>query len=450
MRSKIYKPILFVLVACLAINTTGFAQKKHKAAKHRQRVEKSGSSTADDTSFDMQMDDLGINVDMNLKGLGKTINMALDEIKPQIVSAINNVSVSISNSSPKIKLKLKNILNNVDINVSDVDPQVSVNVNGSSISSDDDDDNNGDLEEKTKNYSKSYPVDANDKLRLNNQYGRITVLTWDRPEVKVDVLIKATANQEDEAQKLLDGVEIQDNKSGDVVSFRTEIQRNKNSWSIWNWGGRSKTHKVEINYTVHMPSKNSLDVEQSYGSVSLPDMDGRVKISASYANVVAQNLSNPTNDIEGSYGNLKVGNMNGGRLDFSYGNVDMAECTNLKADLSYGSFKLGKLKGSADLDLSYVGGFKINDVAPSLKRLNINSSYSGVSLGISNDNSFDFDITVSNAGFNYDDDKVTLTSKTPADNRHYSPTKNYKGHFGKGNSDSKVTINSSYGGVHFD
>ncbi|MDP9047367.1 MAG: hypothetical protein M3N14_04470 [Bacteroidota bacterium] len=144
-----------------------------------------------------------------------------------------------------------------------------------------------------------------------------------------------------------------------------------------------------------------------------------------------------------------MGSLNGGHVDYSYGNVDIAECNNLKAVLSYGSFKMGRLNGAADLDLSYIGGFKIGEVGPGLKRLNVNSTYSSVSLGLPDNNNFDFDITTTYGGFNYKDDKVTITNKTPSDSRHYSSTKNYKGHFGRGNASAQVNIRSTYGSVNF-
>jgi hypothetical protein len=200
-----------------------------------------------------------------------------------------------------------------------------------------------------------------------------------------------------------------------------------------------------------MPSRTDLNVEDSYGAIVLPDLQGKVRISSSYGSVTAEDLSNPSNQIEGSYGNLKVGNLNGARLAYSYGNVDIAECNDLKASLSYGSFKLGKLRGAADLDLSFVSGFKISDVSDALRKLNINATYSGISLGMQGNNNFSFDITTTYGGFNYNDDKVTITEKTPADgSKHYSSTKNFKGHFGKGTAAAQVSIRSTYGSVNFE
>jgi hypothetical protein len=49
---------------------------------------------------------------------------------------------------------------------------------------------------QVKNYSKTYAVDGNDILKINNRYGKITVNTWTRNEVKVDVQIKVAARMQ--------------------------------------------------------------------------------------------------------------------------------------------------------------------------------------------------------------------------------------------------------------
>jgi hypothetical protein len=447
MKLRIFKIALLAIVACLAVSTVAFAQKKHKAkSSSTVKIDKE----VDEKSFDLNLDDLGKNLEikldnvmpdikLDLQGLHKSINLSLANIAPQVklsLKKLENLNLELGDISPSVSLNLDNLENNISINYSTDNQEAKIE--------------NREVKEKTKTYSKSYPLDAHDRVKVSNEYGKINVITWDKREVKVDVVVRAEANDESDAQKLLDGVEIEDSKSGDQVSFNTNIQRKNGFGGMLNWGNRSKVRKLEISYTVYMPAKTDLEVEQSYGSINLPNLDGRVKISSSYTSVVAQNLSNTGNVIDGSYGNLKMGYLNGGKLDFSYGNVDMAECNNIKADLSYGSFKLGRLKGTADLDLSYVGGFKIGEMAASVKRLNINSSYSGITVGLAGNSSFDFDITVSNSGFNYNDDKVNVTSKTPSDSRHYSSTRNYRGHVGKAGSDARVSVNSSYGGVHFE
>jgi hypothetical protein len=426
MIAKIYKPILTAAVI-LITGTAVYAQDLS--------VSVSGNSSSV--------------VCIKTKVNTKDIQAKADAFSKDLVLSLSNINIDLGDELKDIAPKIVSGINSL---VSDIKVDVNTNGDGEGRSNSNSDKNSDykSVKEKFKSYSKSYPIDGNDRIKLVNQYGKILVSTWDRHEVKVDVQIKAQAEDDEAAQKLLDGVQINDNKEGDQVTFRTEIERNNGSFSLWNFGGK-KNHKVEINYTVYMPAKTDLSVEDSYGAIQLPDLSGKIKISSSYGSVEAQNLSNPANVIDGSYGSLKVASLNGAKLDYSYGSAEIDQCNNLKADLSYGSFKLGKLTGSGEFDISYVGGFKIEELASSFSKLKVDASYSSVALGVPGNNNFNFDITTTYGGFNYDDGKVTITSKTPPDGaKHIGPTRNYKGHFGKDGSEGMVDIRTSYGGVNFE
>jgi hypothetical protein len=303
--------------------------------------------------------------------------------------------------------------------------------------------------EKIKVISKTYSADSKDKLSVSNQYGKITVNVWTKKEIKVEVEIKAYESSDDKAQDLLDEVSIAESRSGNVISFKTNIERNNTSWWSHVKNGKEERRGVQVNYTIYMPSKNPLDISNRYGSTTLPDFDGPVNINSSYGSLTAQKLDNPANRVKVSYGSADIENFSNGNLDVSYGSLKLTNADKLNADIRYSSAKIDRLTNSGNLDVSYTGGFKINEVDKNVKNLVINSSYSSISLGIDNAASFDFDVTVSYAGFNYDDEKVNITSKTPEDKeKGWNPTKNYKGHFGKG-SDSRVIIKSNYGGVKF-
>jgi len=418
MKLKIFKRSLLFITGLLIVAGANYAQTISSSS--------SSSSTSNkvqikDNSLQLRIDDLNIDLNLDFNNIEKDLTATVNKVGPQLQMHVNALKKSLKISSS-----------------GDCDAIVI--------------ENDGPGNQKTKSYSKTYPIDGNDRIKLTNQYGKITVNTWDKHEVKVDVFIKAEAEDDAAAQRLIDGVHINDSKQGDEVSFRTSIDNNNgnNSWKFWDFGGKKK-HKLEIDYTVYMPSKTDLNVDQSYGAIVLPDLQGRVRISSSYGSVSAQSLSNPNNVIEGSYGSLNAGNINGAKLVFSYGSVDIGECNTVKAELSYGSFKMDKLKGTADVDLSNVGGFRIGEITNSLKKVNINASYSSVALGLADNDNFDFDITTTYGGFNYNDDKVTVTSKTPPDGAtYYSNTKNYKGRFGKGNSNVQMNIHTSYGGVKFE
>ncbi|MCC8425082.1 hypothetical protein [Mucilaginibacter sp. UR6-11] len=310
----------------------------------------------------------------------------------------------------------------------------------------------GDVKEKSKTFTKSYPVDVNDKLQIDNRYGKITVNTWNKNEVKVDVDIKAYANDDADAQKLLDQTTINSSKEDNTVAFTTAIDRGESSW----WGTMSqngkviKVHKVIINYTVYMPAKNALTINNRYGAVSLPNLDGKLNISNSYGGLVAKALTNADNVIVVRYGDANIASLTGSKLNVAYGSLDLTSCDNVDATLSYSPAKIGKLSSSGTFNVRYGNGLEISDVGKNLKTLNITSAYAPVKLGSLNDINADFDVTVHYGDFVYDN-STNVTSKTPDNERGFTSTKNYKGHIGKGNADKVITIKTSYGpGVKFD
>ena len=306
--------------------------------------------------------------------------------------------------------------------------------------------------EKSRLIIKTYSVDQNDKLSINNQYGKVSVHTWTKNEIRVDVEIKAFESSESSAQELLESVKITDLRQENLISFKTNFE--KTSLNFWSRvkNGKEERRGVQVNYTIYMPSKNPLEINNRYGSTELDDFIGPVNISSSYGSFSSGKLDNPANQVKVSYGSANIENYSNGNLSVSYGGLNMALADKVNASIKYSSAKISRLTNGGTFDLSYSGGFKIDAVDKNVKNLIINSSYSGVTLGIDENADFNFDVTVSYAGFNYSNDKINLLNQLTESNsdkaKVWNPTKNYKGRVGKG-SDSRIIIKSNYGGVRF-
>ena len=48
--------------------------------------------------------------------------------------------------------------------------------------------------ELKKSYSKEFPVTHNSTVELSNKYGKIDIKTWNKPSVKVDVMVIVKAS----------------------------------------------------------------------------------------------------------------------------------------------------------------------------------------------------------------------------------------------------------------
>jgi len=309
----------------------------------------------------------------------------------------------------------------------------------------------GDVKEVTKNYTKSYPAGKGDQLSIDNSFGRVTVNTWDKNEFKVDVEIKAYDNAQADAQKLSDEVSISDSKDGSTVSFKTNFsEKNHSSW-LHTDGDKYEIHRVQINYIVYLPSKNSLSITNRFGATTVPDFDGKLTVNNSYGTFTAKKLSNPANDITTKYINTSIETLNGSDLKVDYGTLELGTCDNLNAEIKFSPAKIALLKTSGNINLNYGGGLKIGALDKGFKSLSVNSNYASVTLGLPAEQNLNFDVSVHNGGFNYGDHGVTITEKIPDDSRRgWNPTQMYKGHIGKGDADKTISIKTNYSSVKFD
>ena len=304
--------------------------------------------------------------------------------------------------------------------------------------------------EKTKRIIKSYVVDKDDKLSVNNQYGKVAVHVWARNEIKVEVEIKAFEASENSASELLESVNIAESRDGNLISFKTNFE--KTSMNFWSKikNGKEERKGVQVNYVIYMPAKNPLDINNRYGSTEIDDFAGPVNISSSYGSFSSGKLDHPANHVKVSYGSAILENFSNGNLAISYGSLKLTEGDRLNASIKYSSSKIARISNGGTFNLAYTSGFKIDEVDKNVKNLTINSSYSGVTLGIDETADFDFDVTVSYAGFNYSASRISITDQLSETEKSkgWNPTKNFKGQVGKG-SDSRIIIKSSYGAVKF-
>ncbi|WP_448701029.1 hypothetical protein ACFGVR_02980 [Mucilaginibacter sp. AW1-3] len=309
----------------------------------------------------------------------------------------------------------------------------------------------GEVKETTKAYSKSYNIDHDDKVVIDNKWGKVTVNTWNKSEVKVEAQIRADAMETDEAQKLLDAVKIDDSKDGSTVSFTTKVEPTDGNNS-WGWGtnnGKPFVRKVYISYTIYMPSKNALQITNRFGGVELPDFDGKLTVNSTYGNFTAKKLSNTANEISSRNGATNIESLNGGQLKVQYGSLDLGTVENLNVDANVSAVKIGKIKSGATLNVKYGPGVQISDLDKNIKNLSVTTYIAPLEVNFNNNQNFDFDVTVHNNSFDYGNHDVTVTSQSPDDTRRYSATKNYKGHLGKGNPDKVITVKSNYAPVKF-
>jgi hypothetical protein len=145
---------------------------------------------------------------------------------------------------------------------------------------------------------------------------------------------------------------------------------------------------------------------------------------------------------------VNIEEVKGCSLNLSYGSLKLGTVGRLDANVNYAPVDIEKLNSSGTINAKYGGGVKIGEISKALKSLDIDTKYSSVNIGLKGDENFDFDVTVKYGSFNFDDNRLKVTSKSPSDDsKGYRPTKNYKGYAGNNSSSNKININTTYQSV---
>lgn len=281
---------------------------------------------------------------------------------------------------------------------------------------------------KQKSYTKSYNVSSADRISLENQFGEMKLITWDKNEVKVDVSITGASDEEARAQQILDHISIQDEKTAGGVSFKTKMA-NDDEWHDRNNKNNNNNHhneNMKIDYTVYLPSGNPLTAKNQFGAMIVPDYRGEAT-------------------LESQFGSLTTGKItNNRKISVGFGHADIGQVNNGRVNISYSSGSINKLVGDVDAKFEFCGPIKIN-VDNDVKSLDIDNSYSTLYLDLNKNLSASYNISTSFGSFKNKSNFKIDGGKDEDDRRGFNSTSKYSGTSGGGA--TKITIKSSFGSV---
>jgi len=328
---------------------------------------------------------------------------------------------------------------------------------------------------KEKSIKKEYAVNADALLKVNNSYGNLNITSWNQDRIVIEVSIKVNGNNEDKVQQKLDEITVAFEANNSMVSARTIFDNNKSSWN-WNWGSTNNVN-MQIDYNIKVPIKNSVHLNNDYGSIILDRIDGHAKISCDYGRLEIGELHGRNNELNFDYTSKStIGYINSGKIsaDYSgftidkagslelnadytnstirsmenlsyscdYGKIDIGSVNNLEGNGDYINVIAATVHGNVAINSDY-GGIQIGQMAADAGNVSIKSDYTGIKIGYHPDYQFTFEINTEYAGFNGKENfELTMS-------REKSSEKYYKGFYGNANAKNTITIYSEYGGITF-
>lgn len=328
-------------------------------------------------------------------------------------------------------------------------------------------------EEKT--IKKEFAVNADALLKIKNSYGNLNLSSWDQDQVLIEVHIKTNGNNEEKVKERLAQIDVAFENSTSMVAATTQLGERNSGWG-WKWGKRNNVN-IQVNYTIKLPVKNSINLTNDYGNIYVDRVDGHAKISCDYGKMIIGELRGRNNKLRFDYssrstfeyinsaeiianysgftiekaGDLKVnadytnalvksmGNLN---YTSDYGAMEVESLQSVSGNGDYIGIKLGQVSGDVSVIADY-GSIKIGTLMPTAGDVNIKSEYTGIKIGYHPDYNFVFDIDTEYGGVSGLNDFELQISNVKSSQKYYS------GHYGKANSGNTINISSQYGGVNF-
>lgn len=232
---------------------------------------------------------------------------------------------------------------------------------------------------RSKTFSKSFPLDGNDKVNLMNRYGEVQIKTWNKKELRVDIDIKAYSKDEADAQRLIDGTVIAADKSGDQVSVKTIFAAEGGKFGTKVKNGKTLSRReIRVNYIVYLPASNALNLSNQYGNVNMSDFSGALNVKVQYGSLTAGRLSNTSNILEIQYGFTKIHEINAATIKQQYGSgLTIGTIGSLNLEAQYTGVNIGSIKGNAVIKQQYGQGLDIGSAG----NLDLTVQYANVKLG---------------------------------------------------------------------
>lgn len=317
---------------------------------------------------------------------------------------------------------------------------------------------------REKKISKAYIVNSNAGLSVDNQFGSIYVTTWDEDKTQIEVLIKVSGNNEDKVNKRLETIDVDIEATKSLVSAKTRIG---------NMSGNNLS--MEINYTIKIPKKGGIDLDNQYGSIITGKIYGKADIDVQYGDLNIDELNHEANSIEMQYsGSAKINYIKNGNVDAQYSGfnlgkagslivksqytgVTIGEVGEISYKTEYGDVKIGKagsVTGAGDYSAmrfghissqlnvtANYGDIQVGGLGSGVKHAAINATYTNVVISYSEGTPFDFEFNLEYgnlrgaSGFKF-------TERSEKDNKAH-----YKGYYIKPGV-NRIYIKNEYGDIN--
>ncbi|MGF7138729.1 hypothetical protein [Roseimarinus sediminis] len=281
---------------------------------------------------------------------------------------------------------------------------------------------------ESRTLTKGFEVDKSTIVDIENKYGDVSIETWDKDSVWVEIVYEVSEKNYDRLDKKMKEISFELTQSGHYVVVSTIIgstrnmllgEINKLKESI----GMAES-QVKIDIRISLPDQLDLRIKNKFGNIYLDDYNGDVSINLSNGRLKAHDLTGYSN-LTISFSDAIINSIDTGSLEIYYSEMNLTAARKLRitsktsdititevkqmlvnssrddyrirmiADFetqaSWTDFAITEFSKQSDIKMNY-GELTIEKIQPTMEQIVIDARSTKINLFFSNNMDVNFDI----------------------------------------------------------
>lgn len=276
--------------------------------------------------------------------------------------------------------------------------------------------------------TKGFKVDKSTIVDIGNKYGDISIETWDKDSVRVEIKYTVSEKNYERLNKKMDEINFELTQSGHYVVVNTIIGESKNmllseltKFKETIGVGESL---VDIDMKIKIPDNLDLRIKNKFGNVYIDDYKGDINIDLSNGKLKAHELTGYTN-LKLNFGDAIIKTIDSGNLEIYYSDFNLANArrlritsktsdititeieqllvnssrddyrirmiTDFETDASWTDFSISEFKQKSDIKMNY-GELTIENIKPTISNIMIDARSTRINLYFDKEADVNFDI----------------------------------------------------------
>jgi hypothetical protein len=183
----------------------------------------------------------------------------------------------------------------------------------------------GQAYEKSRKVTKSFPVTSQTEIQVSNKYGNIHLIPWEEDSVKFEISLLVKANKESKVNKTFEYIDFDFKATEYYVIVQTVFQGKGGFWTeVSDLASNlfSSGTTTQIDYTIHFPVKNEMQIDNKFGNIYTTDHTSKIEITLSNGDLKAHAFKGDTK-INLEFGTADIDEFERGTIVLKYAELNL-------------------------------------------------------------------------------------------------------------------------------